>query len=95
MQTIYSFLGKLDHPLLIFSILGLRAGILGSSIGDALFLIGYLGFIGYKKYLENQRVNDLNEEVKAEIGQLKTMVATMGLKNSPKVNDIPAGKRYF
>lgn len=95
MQAIYSFLGKLDHPLLVFSILGLRAGILGASIGDALFLIGYLSYISYKKYLENQRINDLNEEVKSEISQLKTMVATMGLKNSPKMNEIPAGKRFF
>ena len=95
MQAIYSFLGKLDHPLVIFSILGLRAGILGASIGDALFLIGYLGLVGYRKHLENQRINDLNEEVKAEIGQLKTMVATMGLKNSPKMNELPAGKRFF
>lgn len=95
MQAISSFLMKLNHPLLIFVVLGLRAGVFGSSIGDAIFLIGYLGFLGYHKYLENLRKEDINDKVKSEIAELRTMVSTMGLKSGIKPQDIPSGKRFF
>lgn len=95
MQAIYSFLGKLNHPLLIFTILGVRAGLFGSSIGDALFLIGYLSYVGYNNYLESQRKNDINAEIKAEIGELRNIISAVGLKNNVRPNEIPTGKRFF
>lgn len=95
MQQFYSYLNKLNHPLLVFLVLGIRSGILGASIGDALFLISYVGYVAYQKYLENQRKEDINEKIKSEIGELKNMVSAMGLKNTAKPNELPTGKRFF
>jgi hypothetical protein len=95
MQEFFSKLKKINHPLLVFIVLGLRAGILGTSFGDALFLVGYLSFLAFSNFIESKRKDDLNDQVKAEISELKNVVSSIALKTNPKIPQGPDIKRFF
>ena len=59
-----------------------RLVVLGASIGDAMALGALAALYGFSLYLESVRQAPLNDQVKKELEELKTSVASLKLGRS-------------
>jgi len=97
MQALFSKIKNSNHILLVFCLFGIRAGIFGASIGDALFFIGFMSLIGYREYIKSKEIPDINVTLKEELKELKDYINANQLKEISKQQEYqqPNIKRYF
>ena len=85
---------KINLLYCIFIIMGVRAGVMGASIGDALFLMSIVGYAGYLKWLESKEIPDYKQIFQEELNQLNNKVSGIIIKET-KPNQPMQNKRFF
>jgi hypothetical protein len=93
MQELSSYIKRINYPLFIFALLGLRFALFSSNIADSLYLVAFLGYTAYDKYLAS-----LIKGVKTSDERIKDMEATingMALQKQVKPTIEQSVKRYF
>jgi hypothetical protein len=69
----------LNPSLVAFSLFLLRLTIYGASIGDAITLSALAALYGYNLYLSTIKTISVNDSVRKDLEEVKTMVTTLKL----------------
>lgn len=93
MQELSSFLKRINYPLFIFVLLGLRFSLVSSNIADSLYLIAFLGYSAYISFLKSKESTAKTPDEK--IKEIETMVNNIALKNQVRPTQEQNVKRYF
>jgi hypothetical protein len=70
-------LAKISFSLSCLLIVTARIVVFGAGIGDALAVAALAGLYGFSLYLESQKVEPINEEVKRDLQILRDQVNTL------------------
>lgn len=71
---IKSLLSQANLSLFVFIGLSIRLMAVGASIGDSIALAALAGLIGWKMYLDDKKEAPINEQIKADIEELKLQI---------------------
>lgn len=85
---------KINLLYAIFVILGIRAGIMGASIGDAMFLVSIVGYAAYLKWLEAKEMPDYKALFQEELNKINNKVSGLVVKET-KPDPHQQLKRFF
>lgn len=96
MQKIKAFLSNLHLDKVIISIFMLRAMFSDFGFAQALTLLILLSYVGYNSWLEKQKANLAEEELRLEMKNVRDIVSGIGIRLNAKPNS-PANepKRFF
>lgn len=73
---------KINPALAATLIFATRLVILGASIGDAVALIGLCALYAYTLYLDSNKEEPINDQIKSEVEQLRNAVNALKVAKS-------------
>lgn len=91
---------SLNVVVLIFVLLGIRNIILGTNTDAAAYaFFAAAALVGLERYLDFKKGPDINAELQKQLGDIKTYVTAMAMKQGMKKEPIEppsvTGKRWF
>jgi hypothetical protein len=84
-------LKKVDVLFVVLILLALRS-LIDANIAQAIIFLGFAGFVGFSRWMDNNQKQDLSEEVKKELESMRNIVSGLAVKSAAKSND---NKRFF
>lgn len=97
MEKLKGFFNNPVFTLCLIALYLIRFIILGAGIGDALSFLSLCALNGYCQWHKSQEFIPLSDKIEKEIGEMKSAIAVMGMKNikqQTKPEDLKPG-RFF
>ncbi len=86
---------KINVPMSILLLVALRMLFPDASIALSIFGLGTLALYGYSLFLSKKYTKSLDEKVREELNEMKSLVSGMAVKQNVKPNSIKDGQRFF
>ena len=95
MQALSLYIKKINYPIALFALLGIRILFFQANLAEALILLGYLVYDRFKWYVEFTKKQQEVVLPEQKLKDLETMITTIAMKNNKIAPDLSGVKRFF